>query len=176
MLGGYYIGKNNVGIIPPVLLDLAQSPTTPTPNPKNFPPTGEYIIMLPVSYARQPPRQLQVSPHSLSQFSFCRQPVRLSSSLSSTPYYTQCYKSPPLLTFWTSTWITLWFFAMDSDKDLPTSTRSRLKEFSWGELMAAYCSPSSIVQCWDACAIYKSFRECLLKWNFHIKIHFNILT
>ena len=42
--------------------------------------------------------------------------------------------------------------------------------------MAAYCSPSSIVQCWDACAIYKSFRECLLKWNFHIKINFNILT
>ena len=30
-------------------------------------------------------------------------------------------------------------------------------------------------QCWDSCA-YKSFRECLLKWNFHIKINFNILT
>ena len=42
--------------------------------------------------------------------------------------------------------------------------------------MAAYCSPSSIVQCWDACAIYKSFRECLLKWNFHIRINFNKLT
>ena len=48
----------------------------------------------------------------------------------------------------------------------------RIEGLSWAELMAAYCSPSSIVQCWDACAIYKSFRECLLKWNFHIKINF----
>ena len=39
-------------------------------------------------------------------------------------------------------------------------------------------------QRWDLCAIYiahffvlyKSFKECLLKWNFHIKIDFNILT
>ena len=51
-----------------------------------------------------------------------------------------------------------------------------IEGFSWFKLMAAYCSPSSIGQCWDACAIYKSFRECLLKWNFHIKINFNILT
>ena len=51
-----------------------------------------------------------------------------------------------------------------------------IEGISWHEFMAAYCSPSSIVQCWDACAIYKSFRECLLKWNFHIKINFNILT
>ena len=51
-----------------------------------------------------------------------------------------------------------------------------IEGFSWLDLMAAYCSPSSIVQCWDACAIYKSFRECLLKCNFHIKINFNILA
>ena len=51
-----------------------------------------------------------------------------------------------------------------------------IEGFSCYELMAAYCSPSFIVQCWDTCAIYKSFRECLLKWNFHIKINFNILT
>ena len=52
----------------------------------------------------------------------------------------------------------------------------RERRISWFELMAVYCSPSSIVQCWDVCAIYKLFRECLLKWNFHIGINFNILT
>ena len=45
----------------------------------------------------------------------------------------------------------------------------RIEGISWYELMAAYCNPPSIVQCWDACAIYKSFRECLLKWNIGIR-------
>ena len=73
-----------------VQLTLAQSYITLTPNPKIFPPTGEYSTLLPVSYGRQLPRQVQVSPHSLSQFFLCRQPERLSSSLSFTLFYTQC--------------------------------------------------------------------------------------
>ena len=56
------------------------------------------------------------------------------------------------------------------------ATRSRLKEFLGMSLWRHIAVPPPLVQCWDTCAIYKSFRECLLKWNFHIKINFNILT
>ena len=56
------------------------------------------------------------------------------------------------------------------------ATWSRVKDYLGLSLWRHIAVPSSIGQCWYACAIYKSFRECLSKWNFHIRINFNILT
>ena len=44
-----------------------------------------------------------------------------------------------------------------------------MKDYLGVSLWRHIAVPSSISQCWYVCAIYKSFRECLLKWNFHFK-------